>query len=166
MQRCPNCQAQQIDGTIFCSECGGSFVAAARQQSTTPISRARAPEIARAVASDTAAPHETRLTLTVIGSGQQMRLALQDELLIGRKDMARGIDPDIDLGAHGGYDAGVSRRHAIISWRNGGYMVEDLGSANGTFINEQPVDAAQPGALHNGDELRCGMLALRVDISP
>lgn len=86
--------------------------------------------------------------------------------MIGRKDVARGINPDIDLGAHGGYDAGVSRRHAILNWRHGAYYVEDLASANGTFVNEHQVAASEQAKLHNGDELRCGMLALRVEISP
>lgn len=48
----------------------------------------------------------------------------------------------------------ISRRHARIFVRDLEYTVEDLGSTNGTFINEQPVTA--PTALHNGDLVRCG----------
>lgn len=32
-------------------------------------------------------------------------------------------------------DAGVSRRHARIARKGGGWMIEDLGSSNGTFVN-------------------------------
>lgn len=45
----------------------------------------------------------------------------------------------------------ISRRHAQVKPTTDGVLVEDLGSANGTFINGQRV---QTGLLKNGDELR------------
>ena len=50
-----------------------------------------------------------------MNSGRRINLDIGDDLLIGRKDNARGIFPDVDLGLDGGYDAGVSRRHAILA---------------------------------------------------
>jgi len=44
--------------------------------------------------------------------------------------VGRARDADLWLG-----DSGVSRNHARIVWANGGYVVEDLGSANGTYVN-------------------------------
>ena len=66
-------------------------------------------------------------------------------LLIGRAD-DRDVRPD---------DPGVSRRHARIEPDAGGHSVTDLGSANGTFVNEARVgpDAV---ALRDGDYLRVG----------
>ncbi len=46
----------------------------------------------------------------------------------------------------------VSRQHAVINFREGVFMVTDLGSANGTFVNDKPVDAPYP--LASGDEIR------------
>jgi pSer/pThr/pTyr-binding forkhead associated (FHA) protein len=55
----------------------------------------------------------------------------------------------------------VSRRHAYIERRGPGWGVIDQGSANGTFVNgEQIVDAM----LFDGQELRLGMVPLRVNI--
>ena len=33
----------------------------------------------------------------------------------------------------------VSRRHAVVSFRNGRYYLKDLGSSNGTLVNEERV---------------------------
>jgi serine phosphatase RsbU (regulator of sigma subunit) len=48
----------------------------------------------------------------------------------------------------------VSRRHAQISFREGTYFLEDLGSANGTFVNAQRLTAGQ--ALRDGDQVTIG----------
>jgi pSer/pThr/pTyr-binding forkhead associated (FHA) protein len=45
----------------------------------------------------------------------------------------------------------ISRRHALVKPTQDGLSVEDLGSANGTYINARRV---QQGFLHAGDELR------------
>jgi uncharacterized protein YkwD len=48
----------------------------------------------------------------------------------------------------------VSRRHAVIRYGNGKYLVRDLNSTNGTFVNEQPIRA--PTELKDGDHVRFG----------
>ena len=98
-----------------------------------------------------------------MNSGRRISLAVNDDLLLGRKDNARGIFPDVDLGLEGGYDSGVSRRHAILARKNDSYVLEDLGSANGTFINGRQLAPARPMRLANGDEIRCGTLLLRIE---
>ena len=55
-------------------------------------------------------------------------------------------------------DAMVSRHHARIVWRGDGYHVEDLGSSNGLYVQEQRVSRH---ALRHGDAVRCGSLWLR-----
>ena len=46
----------------------------------------------------------------------------------------------------------VSRQHAVINYRDGIFMINDLGSANGTFVNNNRVD--EPFPLFAGDEIR------------
>jgi ABC transport system ATP-binding/permease protein len=48
----------------------------------------------------------------------------------------------------------VSRRHARLVYQQGNYILEDLGSSNGTFINGQPVRG--PQVLANGAEIQLG----------
>jgi hypothetical protein len=55
-------------------------------------------------------------------------------------------------------DAMVSRNHARIVQAGAGWLIEDLGSSNGTFYQERPVSRHQ---LQHGDAVRCGSLWLR-----
>ena len=58
----------------------------------------------------------------------------------------------------------VSRRHARIVITQGQATVEDLGSKNGTLLNDRPVDA--PQSLTDGDRLRVGTVGLKFRILP
>jgi chromosome segregation ATPase len=55
-------------------------------------------------------------------------------------------------------DAMVSRKNCKISFSGGRWIVEDLGSSNGTFVNEVRV---QKQALNHADVVRCGTLQVR-----
>lgn len=162
---CPHCQSNQFDGTIFCLECGASLMPDLVQESTRQIGAGATPATGQqaAVRLQTASIGGV-ITLVVVQSGTRLRLDAAEQLLIGRKDPAKGIYPDIDLGPEGGYDAGVSRKHAILSQSQGRFVVEDLGSANGTFVNGKRLEPQTPIPLRSKDELRCGTLALRVEV--
>jgi hypothetical protein len=59
-------------------------------------------------------------------------------------------------------DAMVSRHHSRVFWGGGGYVLEDLSSANGVYFQEQRV---QSHLFKHGDAVRCGSLWLRfVDV--
>jgi hypothetical protein len=169
MQICPNCQSKQFDGTIFCAQCGASLVTPGHRETTMSLGQAEsAANPAQASAMIPEPEWETggpQITLVIMNSGRRITLDIIDDLLIGRKDNARGIFPDVDLGLDGGFDAGVSRRHAILSHNQGSYAVEDLDSANGTFINGRRLAPATPTRLASGDELKCGTLVMRVELS-
>jgi serine/threonine protein kinase len=77
--------------------------------------------------------------------------------LIGRLDELQAR-PDLDLSF---YDSKyISRRHAEISQNGIDYLLTDLDSANGTFVNEQQLAAQMPYTLHNGDQMRIGAVRL------
>jgi diguanylate cyclase (GGDEF)-like protein len=69
-----------------------------------------------------------------------------EQLTIGRSPQA-----DLHLA-----DDGVSRKHARICWTEGAYVLEDLGSQNGTFLWGKPITAVQ---LRQGDLIRVGPVA-------
>jgi phosphoserine phosphatase RsbU/P len=73
--------------------------------------------------------------------GQRFNLG-EDEVHIGRH-------PDCHVVID---DAAVSRHHARITNRDGKYLIEDLKSRNGTFLNRRLVQ--QPTRLLNGDRIR------------
>lgn len=75
------------------------------------------------------------------------------------------IDGAIDVGREPGLpvvleDTQISRRHARFSVAEAGVVVEDLGSSNGTFVNDQPI--AAPRLLTPGDKIRVGVTVLQL----
>ncbi|HEY5484447.1 MAG TPA: FHA domain-containing protein [Propionibacteriaceae bacterium] len=83
---------------------------------------------------------------------------------LGRWDMDSGAFPEVDL-SDVDSDAKISRKHAKITKDGGRFLVEDLGSLNGTSHNRSP--RLLPGdqrELHPGDELIVGRLFLRFGV--
>src|SRR3954451_11822153 len=70
------------------------------------------------------------------------------------KPMALGRDQSNAIRLH---DTEVSRRHAEVRAVDDAYRIIDLGSANGTFVNGQPVDQAP---LRSGDRLQLGQTVM------
>ncbi len=87
------------------------------------------------------------------GKEQGRLLGIDADLLIGR------LAPE-DEGRLGG-DPEISRRHARVArGADGQLAIEDLGSANGTFVNGTRIDA--PRTLVAGDRVRVGKTVLEV----
>jgi predicted amidophosphoribosyltransferase len=138
---CPACGTEIEAGDAFCSACGFALKAA--------------PVPAPAPAAAATGPR-----LVVVASGAEIPLAAGEEILIGREDPVSGLYPDVDLTPHGGEEGGVSRRHARIIVEGGNYFVEDLDSTNFTFVNKQKLTPKVRQQIHDGDEIRCGRVAL------
>src|SRR5205814_8073817 len=118
--------------TVFCGFCGGRIAAddvfCAHCGSRPPLA-----------GSDSSSRLAARPTAKLIVSGTtELDASFQlqrDSNLLGRTDPLSNIFPEVDLSR---FDPNtkVSRRHARI-WREGdNFMVEDLGSVNGTTIND------------------------------
>ncbi len=71
------------------------------------------------------------------------------ELIPDPQTVGRGSSCNIKIG-----DAGVSSKHAKIWCEDGVFFVMDLGSTNGTFVNDRDVDRQQ---LEDGDTITFGM---------
>jgi hypothetical protein len=61
-------------------------------------------------------------------------------------------------------DTFASAEHALISWRSGRWWLEDLGSRNGTRLNDEAVIA--PTVLGAGDVISIGQVKLKVEFDP
>jgi hypothetical protein len=86
------------------------------------------------------------------GSGAGSEHPVHGELILGRE--AGSADLVLD-------DPGVSRRHARVLPENGGVIVEDLGSSNGTYVNGQRISG--PIEVGAGDEVQLGATVLGVE---
>ncbi|HKX31092.1 MAG TPA: FHA domain-containing protein, partial [Blastocatellia bacterium] len=101
--------------------------------------------------------------LVVLDSEGQTEFPLEtdSETIIGRIDPRRGIRPEIDLSR---YDPTVriSRRHARIVARGNQFLIEDLGSSNGTIINGQKrLRPEETHQLTDGDVVKIGETTLK-----
>ncbi len=86
------------------------------------------------------------------GSPREAYRFTRAEVILGRE---RGCDCRLA-------DKTISARHARLTYHHGQWWVEDLGSKNGTFLNQERV--GQAVVLAAGDELRCGQVVLKVEI--
>lgn len=100
----------------------------------------------------------------VIGTADIIRAPLGERLLMGRSDTNKNIVPDIDLNPYDGQRRGVSRRHARLIMRDNRVTIEDLGSANGTYVNGQHINVLKPARIRDGDHIKLGSLALQVHL--
>jgi hypothetical protein len=149
---CPACGAEAEAGDTFCSSCGAAL-GAPPVPSPAPVAETPAPS------AEAPAP-AVGPRLVVSASGAEIPLPAADEVLIGREDPVSGIYPEVDLTPHGGEDGGVSRRHARLIFESGSYFIEDLDSTNFTFVNRQKLAPKTRHPLNDGDEIRCGRVAL------
>jgi hypothetical protein len=90
----------------------------------------------------------------------QRRFPLRgDRALVGRRSPRRGIEPEIDLTGPP-EDPGVSHSHALLlAQPDGTWAVVDLGSANGTYINDDrtaPITANRPIPIGDRDRIHIG----------
>lgn len=58
----------------------------------------------------------------------------------------------------------ISRHHARITHRNGAYEIEDLGSTNHTYLNDDIMTPNQPQKLQHGDHIRFASFVFEVKV--
>lgn len=94
-------------------------------------------------------------------SGTEFQVLIGTESTIGRLDPVTGIRPSVDLTPVDD-ERSSSRRHAKI-YREGEkvFLVEDLGTLNGTFVNGTRLKTGVAVEIHDGDTLRFGLSELR-----
>ncbi len=106
--------------------------------------------------------------LVILRGGTQGKIFTLDteSTSIGRWDPDGGAFPEIDL-TNDDIEAKISRKHARIQFVEQAYMLEDMGSLNGTYINRGP--RLVPGETHeikDGDEVIMGKTFFRFEILP
>jgi pSer/pThr/pTyr-binding forkhead associated (FHA) protein len=166
MIECPSCGRKHRPGTLFCSECG-VYLPTGGPLGTEPIPESNLPASKASVWDDDDESDEEKetnqpLRVKVLPTGRQIQLPSTEEVQVGRLDAAHGIFPDVDLTSDGGLEGGVSRRHCKIYQRGSAYLIEDLGSANGTFLNGERLTPYLPHTLENEDVIQLGQVKLEV----
>jgi parallel beta-helix repeat protein len=128
--RCAECGTQQPPGSVFCGTCGAPLPADALA-AARPISSGLSGQL-----------------LVESGPDRGREFQVQGTMRIGRT-----AENEIALD-----DSQISRHHAAISREADGFSLEDLGSTNGTFLNEQRI--VERHHLKDGDRIRVGNTTL------
>jgi hypothetical protein len=114
--------------------------AAPREADATGLHRAGEPVLGRGAGVD----GEPRLVVDhAAGHPAGIAYSLERGATLGRGDVEIRLE-----------DPFASTRHARIDRQGSVLVLEDLGSTNGTYLNEEPLEGPQP--LHHGDRIRIG----------
>ena len=149
--RCGSCGHDLRGDEHFCDMCGAPCIDGETSRIPDLIGLAEVldadDELAPAIA---ALPPRTALLVVRHGPNAPSRYFIEDRLTT----IGRNSDADIFLD-----DPTVSRRHAALHHTDDGYVMEDLGSLNGTYVDGQRVEAV---ALQNLNEIRVGAFSLLI----
>ncbi len=147
---CNNCGHRNPEGVNFCSSCGHALLAEG-DEATITLHAVDDPESGevRLDVERVEVPHGAGVLLVTRGPNVGARYLLGDQVV------RAGRHPESDIFLD---DITVSRRHVEIVPKDGAnYVVRDVGSLNGTYVNRERIDELQ---LAPGDELQIGKFKL------
>jgi hypothetical protein len=144
---CQECGFQNPEASNYCARCGALLV---KDEGGTESTQTFTPEEGES------APAEALEDLGVKGPTLVVRSGggRAGEMFHPDGETTIGRSPDCGIFLD---DVTVSRKHAVLVERDGGFFIEDQGSLNGTFVNRKRVEA---GPLEDGDELQIGKYRL------
>lgn len=162
--KCPHCGLEQEKESLFCSQCGTKLV----QDSGVPT-MAFDPGSTGGVTTNQLHGHQlparqlegARLNLHIVRTGEIVPVGGLGEYVVGRISEGQSILPDVDLEPYHAYEAGVSRLHVRIRVEERAIWITDLGSANGTKVNDQKLNPHKDYPLGNKDVVRLGRFNLQ-----
>lgn len=147
MIRCPDCQHDNTDDLAFCASCGSSLTSGERTLVHETLGQ---PEPLTSAQRELVADVPSGMGVLVVDRGPLRG----SRYLLEREQTRIGRHPDSEVYLD---DITVSRRHAAIAREGSGYRLRDVGSLNGTYLNNARVDEV---ALRPGDAVQIGRFHL------
>jgi hypothetical protein len=166
---CPVCKNKNDRSATVCVNCG-ALLAYHHSDSAETTRNAEAPEkvsakIAESLIDETLIP-EDGIAIYAAGAPNPIYLYFDKELVLGRLSENTFDDSLLDLTDLGGYQMGLSRRHAMIRKADAGYEIIDLASTNGSWLNDERLVPNKPYPLASGSQLRFGRMRLLILYHP
>jgi hypothetical protein len=166
---CPVCKNKNERNAVFCKHCGAllgyhPWDSSATTKDVTALKKGST-EIAEPSIDDDLIP-EKGIAIYVAGASNPIYLDFDKELVFGRKSDKKFDDTLLDLTELGGYQMGLSRRHAMIRKAETGFEIIDLASTNGSWLNEEKLVPNKPYPLKSGAQLRFGRMRLVILYHP
>ena len=164
---CPVCQSSNDIEAIHCIHCGAALDGSpgdGEHRTKTTDMQALTPEMIKEWvlknAKEAVIP-ETGIAFYVDGHSMPAYIDPNGEFVLGRK-VGESSELLLDLAPFAGYSLGVSRRHVVVRRTMDGYEILDLGSVNGTWLNEERLVPHHAYPLPSGSHLRLGRMRLLV----
>ena len=145
---CPECGFQNPEAANYCSKCGALLV---HDESGSDTTMSYTPENGEEEGADLLEELRTEGPALVVRSGGGRA---GEHFLLQQENITVGRSPECDIFLD---DVTVSRRHALVKQATGGFLIEDQGSLNGTFLNRRRIESAP---LEDGDEVQIGKYKL------
>jgi len=151
-----------MEGALFCQDCGAKLVAV-NGLNTAAVSDTGgyARRAAAANKTDAYTATDSVLSLHVVRTGQILPMVGREEFTLGRVSEGQSILPDVDLSPYEAYSQGVSRLHATIRVFNDAVSIADLGSSNGTRLNDNKLQPHREYTIQHGDMIMLGQFRLQ-----
>lgn len=146
---CTNCGHKNPEGANFCASCGTPLQDAGTDSTVTFMPAELETDLDEEVH---VSPEELEGGRGVLIVKRGPNAGSKYFLDADATEVGRHPDSDIFLD-----DITVSRRHAEIRRRSGGFTLQDVGSLNGTYVNRERVEEQE---LRSGDELQIGKFKL------
>jgi pSer/pThr/pTyr-binding forkhead associated (FHA) protein len=159
---CPNCQHIEPEGDTICSRCGSKLIPP-RILTTNILYDDQEDERGVSRKPRLVPPSDAPISLNIIGTDHVIPLEGKDEFTIGRGRGQSG-QPEVNLTPYLAFTYGISRLHASIKIRDSSIYIADLGSSNGTQINEEQITPHQDHLLKDGDVITLGRFQIQVMI--
>jgi pSer/pThr/pTyr-binding forkhead associated (FHA) protein/ribosomal protein L40E len=159
MPFCTQCGHENPPDANFCSRCGARMATAAEpapSDSTSTLAFTR-DEVEREDLGDLGPADQAAVDALPTGSALLVVLRgpnAGSRFLLDTESVSAGRHPDSDIFLD---DVTVSRRHAQFRRTTDGFVVSDVGSLNGTYVNRDRIDEV---LLTNGDEVQIGKYRL------
>jgi pSer/pThr/pTyr-binding forkhead associated (FHA) protein len=163
MKVCPYCAHNNMEGVLFCEDCG-EVLSNTRSNpiGTKQIGTITEELVGKSTWGTARFGREAQIIIHVRDVVDPILLEPADETTLGRADAATGTRPGVDLTPFGAQEKGVSRIHAAIRRGDETLTLIDLGSVNGTHLNGQRLVPNQPRVLRDGDEIRLGKMVCHI----
>jgi hypothetical protein len=160
---CPECGYVNETDVKDCVQCGTRLP---RYDPTTTLIRRDPLILPTLTHGKNVLPDTASVVLQFLPSGVCEIVALKTPLLLGRAVQTNPPNetehPLFDLSEFQAHHHGVSRRHCLLERRDERLLVTDLGSTNGTYLNEKRLLPQNPLQIAHGDRLILGTLHLIV----
>lgn len=161
--QCPHCGHHNRVGVLICENCGCSTL-------DINITRTRLierlnPDADYQTSVLTACRVEDAAIVLQIEGAKPISIQADKPVTLGRDSSQNPRRPDVDLSAFNAFEKGVSRFHALLGYTEETLKIADLGSANGTYIDDERLLPHRSYPLENGDRIRLAKLAFRVEVA-